>query len=148
MKNVSAQDFISSGSGLITLCGSTKFFDECMECNRLLTFQLWLVFMCGSWGHSYHKDRDNEGRDYASVKQLHFHKILLSDAIVVVSDRTGYIGESTKEEIAFAKYRNIPIFYFDGRSFSGHEKMQSIPDRFSDNSLIDSFRLNHSKSSD
>lgn len=148
MKTVSAHKFISTGSGIITQCGSTRFFDENLECNRLLTFHLWVVLMCGSWGHSYHKNRDNEGRSYAAVKQLHFQKILLSDAIVVVSDRTGYIGDSTREEIAFANHRNIPVFYFDGEIFSGYAVVESIPDKLSDNSLITAFRDDYSAGSD
>jgi hypothetical protein len=145
MNIVSANKFIQEGSGIITLCGSTKFFKESMECNRLLTFKNWIVLMCGSWGHSYHKDRDNEGRDYAQVKQLHYHKILQSDAIVVVSDHTMYKGDSTNEEIAFADCRNIPVFNFDGETFSGHEMLKSIPHQLSDTSLIDDFRTTYGK---
>lgn len=135
--NISAQEFFELGSGIVTLCGSTKFFTECMEANRQLTFNNWIVLMCGSWGHSYHKDFQELDRDYTQVKLLHFHKILESDAIVVVSDETGYIGDSTKREIAFCEKRNIPIFYFDGSNFSGWENIKSLPDRYADKSLLD-----------
>lgn len=141
MQNVSAKQFFEKGSGIVTLCGSTRFFSECLEANRVLTFQNWIVLMCGSWGHSYHKDSEPLTRDYSLVKKLHFHKILESDAIVVVSDRTNYFGDSTKEEIAFCHHRDIPIFYYDGTMFSGYEIVDRIPDRYSDSSLIDSFRL-------
>lgn len=96
--------------------------------------------MCGSWGHSYHKEAEPLDRDYSLVKKLHFHKILESDSIVVVSDSSGYFGESTTEEIAFAHHRNIPVFYFNGEIFSGWELVERIPDRYADTSLIDSFR--------
>ena len=81
-----------------------------MEANRILTFQDWIVLMCGSWGHSYHKDAESLDRDYLTIKKLHFHKIRESDAIVVVTDSTPYYGESTTEEITFAKHRNKPVF--------------------------------------
>lgn len=141
MINVSARHFFEKGSGIATLCGSTRFFSECMEANRELTFQNWIVLMCGSWGHSYHKEVEAIVRDYSVVKRLHFHKILESDAIVVVSDKTNYFGDSTKEEIAFCHHRNIPVFYYDGSVFSGYEAVDKLPDRYADSSLIDSFRL-------
>ena len=43
----------------------------------------------------------------------------MSQAIVVVSDKSGYIGNSTKAEIEFCKKKNIPIFYFDGEYLTG-----------------------------
>jgi len=137
---VAANDYFSKGSGTVTLCGSTKFFEQCMEANRILTFQHWIVLMCGSWGHSYHKDATPLARDYSLIKQLHFHKILESDAIVVVSDESEYIGESTREEIAFSQHRNKAIFYYDGNDFSGSAEIHSIPDKLADNSLISNWR--------
>lgn len=115
----SAYSFFNNKEGIVTLCGSTKFFTECMEINRILTFKGWIVLMCGSWGHSYHKYREgNSGDAYNKVKALHFKKILMSDAIVVVSDKSGYIGDSTKSEVEFCKQKDIPIFYFDGEYLS------------------------------
>jgi hypothetical protein len=139
---IQALDFLNNGSGVITLCGSTKFFTECMEANRQLTFKNWIVLMCGSWGHSYHKNVENNNTDYSRVKKLHYQKILISQAIVVVSDSTGYIGDSTKAEIAFARYRNIPVFYFDGSNFFG-ETEKTPQNELSDSSLIDSFNSLH-----
>lgn len=135
-----AKEFFNLGSGIVTLCGSTKFFKECMEANRQLTFKNWIVLACGSWGHSYHKNVENINTDYELVKKLHYHKILMSNAIVVVSDKTEYIGNSTIAEIAFAKYRNIPIFYFNGDIFSGDTTVKPINDLV-DSSLIDKFNL-------
>lgn len=111
-----------------------------MEVNRLLTFQNWIVLACGSWGHSYHKDFPQPEREYASVKLLHFHKIDISDAIVVVSDTSGYYGESTGEEIAYALHKNKPVFYFNGSDFSGSRLDQPIPNRFSESDSIQRFR--------
>jgi hypothetical protein len=140
MQNVSAQTYFQKGSGIVTLCGPTRFFPECMEANRALTFENWIVLMCGSWANSYHKDVEPISQDYSLVKRLHFHKILEADAIVVVTDKTLYYGESTTEEIAFAKYRQKPIFYYDGESFSGWNMIREIPDRYADSSLIENFR--------
>lgn len=138
-KMYSAEEYFDQGSGIVTICGSTKFFFEAMEVNRILTFKNWMVFMCGSWGHSFHKfDQSMIERNYEVVKKLYFQKILESQAIVVVSDHTEYIGDSTKAEMAFAKYRNIPVFQFYGNKFVG--MTDRIPlDRHKDTSLIDEF---------
>lgn len=140
MQNISAEQYFNDGSGMVTLCGSTRFFVECMQANKLLTFKNWVVLMCGSWGHSYHKYSEEPSRDYSLVKRLHFQKILESDAIVVVSDKTLYYGESTTEEIAFSKHRNKPIFYYDGDLFTGCSATNKIPNRYADVSLIENFK--------
>jgi hypothetical protein len=136
---VTADEFFKQGSGFVTLCGSTKFFTECMEANRQLTFNGWIVLMCGSWGHSYHKDVENTNTDYAKVKKLHYHKILESQAVVVVYDKSSYMGDSTRAEIDFAFRRDIPIFYFDGKEFTGHTLSTKIPYELDDTSLIDEY---------
>lgn len=135
--SVTAHDFFRLGSGVVTLCGSTKFFFEAMEANRILTFNNWIVLLCGSWGHSFHKYSEDLNRDYSEVKKLHFQKILMSRAIVVVSDASGYIGTSTKAEILFANSRDIPVFYFDGINFKGNAF--KIPNDLHDTSIIDNF---------
>lgn len=147
MFNVSARQFFVEGSGIVTQCGSTRFFPENMKCNRELTFLNWMVLMCGSWGQSYHKEIEAgfTAKDYAEIKQLHFHKILESDAIVIVSDKSMYMGDSTREEKAFAESRNIPVFTFDGEMFSGWGVVDRIPNRLKDDSLITPWRNAYAK---
>lgn len=138
-----AEQYLKQGSGFITLCGSTKFFEQYIEAYRRLTFMNWIVLSVGSYGHSYHKDKPTElQQNFEMVKKLHFLKILESAAIVVISDETGYIGSSTKKEIEFAKYRNIPVFYFDGREFFG-ETNHTPYDDLKDTSIVDAFADTH-----
>lgn len=141
--NLTANEFFTHGSGVVTLCGSTKFFTECMEANRQLTFKGWIVLMCGSWGHSYHKHIENTNTDYAKIKKLHYQKILMSQAVVVVFDKSGYMGDSTKAEIAFARHREIPIFTFDGTEFKVQSPPRVLPKELDDTSLIDSYAQSH-----
>jgi hypothetical protein len=125
MTTFSAHNFFNDGNGVVTLCGSTRFFTECIELNRRLTFDGWIVLMCGSWGHSYHKHLEgNSGINYEKVKTLHYKKILMSQAVIIVSDKSNYIGSSTKAEIEFCKVKNIPIFYFDGEYLTGETEIQ------------------------
>jgi hypothetical protein len=46
-----------------------------------------------------------------ALDELHRRKINLSDRVIIVTDRAGYIGESTRGEIAYATERGIPIEY-------------------------------------
>lgn len=157
MKNVSARQYFKEGTGVATICGSTRYFDQVMEANKELTLSGWLVFMCGFWGNGIHKGLSFTEEEMTFVKLLHFHKILMSNAIVVVSDKSGYYGDSTREEIAFAHSRNIPVFYFDGEMFSGWEMVREnsaepiknlpqIPNDFSDTSLILPWREAYARS--
>ena len=141
---INALSYFNAGSGVVTLCGSTKYFEECMECNRILTFKNWIVLMCGSWGHSYHKDRESSGVDYSKVKLLHYYKIKMSNCIVVVSDESNYIGDSTKAEIEFTKYYGLPIFYFNGKEFSGYSDTYPVDRFYYTDSLIEEFSKTHS----
>ena len=131
---MNANEYFKQGSGTVALCGSTRFFFECMQVNRMLTFENWIVLQCGSWGHSFHKFINNEPRtpeETTLVKRLHLHKILMSDCIVVVSDASAYIGESTDIEIRFAKWHHKPVFYSDGFDLRGPDiRPCNVPNRF------------------
>jgi len=120
MTNYTSDEFFTQGSGNVVLCGSTKYFFQAMRVNKLLTFKNWIVTMCGSWGHSFDLyDTDTLTRDYDQVKMLHFYKIYQSNAAVIVTDETNYIGYSTKKEIEFIEKLGIPYFWFNGKEFTG-----------------------------
>lgn len=117
---LTADEYFTKGSGIVTLCGSTKFFAQCIECNRQLTFKNWVVLMDGYWHKSYHEGEEIKlVSKQEELRVLHFKKILTSNAIVVVTDDSNYIGDSTRAEITFTKFYNLPVFYFDGKTLSG-----------------------------
>jgi len=121
-------EFFDSGEGIVTLCGSTKFFEQYMEASRQLTFKGWMVLTCGSFGHSYHKNHPPLGHQLETVKELHFKKIYYSEAIVVVHDVVErYIGSSTRAEISYARSLDVAVFYFDGEKFTGTTEVPSNP---------------------
>ena len=139
----SAEEFIELGNGIVTICGSTRYFFEAMEANRTLTFNNWIVLQCGSWGHSFHKYTQPIDKNFVEVKRLHFKKILMSNLVVYIANKQeGVTGDSTKAEVQFARERNLPIFKFDGVKFHGatYTKPEShLPDE----SLIDQFAEIH-----
>jgi len=120
MTNYTSDEFFTQGSGNVVLCGSTKYFFQAMRVNKLLTFKNWIITMCGSWGHSFDLyGTDTLTRDYDQVKMLHYYKIYQSNAAVIVTDETNYIGYSTKKEMEFVEKLRIPYFWFNGKEFTG-----------------------------
>lgn len=107
---MNTQDFLAQ-SGIITLCGSTRFYDAYVAANRLLTLEGWTVLSCGQFGHSYHKEVASEDT-IAKIKALHFFKILQADAICIVNGAQ-YMGKSSLLEIEFAKQHNRSILGFE-----------------------------------
>ena len=95
---------------IITLCGSTRFKDEFMKAQKELTLEGHIVISVGCFGHS-----DNDPRIEASKEMLdamHLKKIDMADAIYVVNVG-GYVGESTRREIDYAKSRDKPIRFHE-----------------------------------
>ena len=96
---------------VICLCGSTRFKEEFLEAQKIATLQGYIILSVGLFGHS----GDNEvwnSNTKQRLDDLHKAKILLADSIYVIN-KNGYIGESTKSEIEFAKKNNKPIKYLE-----------------------------------
>ena len=113
----------SSGSNFICICGSSKFFFEVMECQRILTSHDWIVLSKGFWSDSFSKYSRHlfNINNHKRVKRLQYKKIYHSDALLVVTDYIGYLDDDTKDEIAFAKFLKMPIIYYNGEYFVGKD---------------------------
>lgn len=94
---------------IITVCGSYKFKKEMTEITEALTLKgncmLTPNELTSSSKDAYTKE------DIQMIDQMHKEKIKISDAILVV-DVGGYIGNSTKSEIEYAKNLNKEIIYY------------------------------------
>lgn len=91
---------------VVTICGSMKFKKEMMQAAEKLELEKgYAVIQC-----VYFEDNnwDNYNIDPDEFEKLHLKKILISDAIYVVNVN-GYLGESTKKEIEYAKSLNKEI---------------------------------------
>lgn len=96
---------------VITLCGSTKFKDEFFREQKRLTLEGNIVISVGLFGHS----GDNEvwtDDTKIMLDDMHKRKIDMADEIFVIN-KNGYIGESTKSEIEYAKKRNKKVNYME-----------------------------------
>ena len=92
----------------ITLCGSTRFKKAWMEWNARLTLQGHVVYSVAMWSHNVRVEPTEEQKKL--LDQVHIAKIDNSDAVFVL-DVGGYIGESTKREIAHAEATGKPVHY-------------------------------------
>lgn len=95
---------------IITLCGSTRFQKEYEAATRRLTLEGNIVISVGMFGHK--EGIDMGGPIKAKLDVLHLRKIDLADEIFVINVK-GYIGESTKREIAYATKRGKIIRYLE-----------------------------------
>ncbi len=99
---------------VITLCGSTRFKDAILAENARLTIEGNLVISLGVFGHADLPDYD-WATDVSDMRgmlgRLHRQKIDLADEVHVVNPG-GYIGESTRREIAYAEMLGKPVTYF------------------------------------
>lgn len=91
---------------IVTLCGSTRFREKFDELNEMFTMNGDLVFSCGVW------DRDLSSEIKDMLDGVHKEKIKLSDKVFVINV-DGYIGESTRSEIEYAKELGKEINYLE-----------------------------------
>lgn len=101
---------------VVTLCGSTKFYDDFMIAQKRLATEGYVVLCCPIFHHSKDKDywdslcNDEKTRLYDLLKEEHFQRIDMSDAIFVVNPND-YIGEATNNEIEYARQTGKGIMY-------------------------------------
>ena len=100
-----------NGFKVITLCGSTRFKEEFLEAQKRLTLEGNIVISVGLFGHSGDDVVWTEGVKDMLDRQ-HLAKIDLADEIFVINVG-GYIGDSTRREIAYADYRGKSITYLE-----------------------------------
>lgn len=94
---------------VITLCGSTKFKDDFIRVQKELTLQGNIVISVGLFGHSGDNEAWSDGMKQM-LDDMHKRKIDMADEIFVIN-RDGYIGESTKSEIEYAKSQGKLVKY-------------------------------------
>ena len=92
---------------VITFCGSSRFHDLFHKLASEYTLMGWIVLMPHCY---YENDSRPDLKDL--LVEIHRDMIAMSDAILVVN-KDGYIGESTKEEIKWADALHKEIKYFE-----------------------------------
>lgn len=94
---------------IITICGSMRYSKEMMKIAEELELKNgYAVIQC-----VYNIDGElYEGVDASILDKIHRKKIDISDAIYVVNI-DGYIGNSTKNEIEYAKNIGKEVIYHE-----------------------------------
>ena len=96
---------------VITLCGSTRFRDAFMEAQKRLTLEGNIVISVGLFGHSGDDEVWKPGTK-EMLDDMHKRKIDMADEIYVINVG-GYIGESTRGEIEYAKATGKKVNYLE-----------------------------------
>ena len=103
---------------VITLCGSTRFKDECMEAQKWLTLEGNIVISVGLFDRSgdnevwENMDEGTLTKTKEMLDDMHKRKIDMADEIYVINVG-GYIGSSTKSEIEYAQTTGKPVRYLE-----------------------------------
>lgn len=92
---------------IITLCGSTRFKDEFERINKELTLAGNIVISVGCFGHAGDVFTDEQK---IMLDDIHKAKIDLADEIFVINVG-GYIGNSTRSEIEYARQHGKIVRY-------------------------------------
>ena len=105
---------------VITLCGSTRFKEQFMTAQKELTLKGYIVISVGLFGHSgdnevwENMDDGTLTKTKEMLDDMHKRKIDMADEIFVINVG-GYIGESTKSEIQYAKEHGKVINYLESK---------------------------------
>uniref|UniRef100_UPI002F91B614 hypothetical protein n=1 Tax=Streptomyces sp. NBC_01562 TaxID=2975879 RepID=UPI002F91B614 len=98
---------------IVVLCGSTRHWQEFAEANLYETAAGRIVLAPGcnlKQPHPLWADSAQAERLKLVLDDLHLRKIDLADEVLVVNPG-GYIGDSTRSEIAYARSVGKPIRY-------------------------------------
>ena len=96
---------------IVTLCGSTRFKEQFMEAQKRLTLDGCIVISVGLFGHSGDDEVWQPGTK-EMLDDMHLRKIDLADEIFVINVG-GYVGESTRREIAYATQTGKKVVYLE-----------------------------------
>ena len=102
-----------NGFKIVTLCGSTRFKEQFFEVQKKLTLKGYIVISVGLFGHSGDDEVWTEGTK-EMLDKMHLSKIDLADEIFVINVN-GYVGESTKREIEYAKSTGKIVNYLENK---------------------------------
>lgn len=101
---------------VVTLCGSTRFKDQFMEAQKRLTLEGCIVISVGLFGHAgdnevwENMDEGTLTKTKEMLDDMHKRKIDMADEIYVINVG-GYIGESTRSEIEYARSTGKAVRY-------------------------------------
>lgn len=105
---------------VVCLCGSTKFKEEFEQVNYEETMAGNIVLSVGFFAHADagKKNPPPTTEEKIALDRLHKRKIDLADEIVVVNVK-GYVGESTRSEVLYARQTGKKVRWVYARTQEG-----------------------------
>jgi len=123
MEDQQAPQSAEGEAKVITLCGSTKFEAEFAEVNQRLTMEGCVVISLGMFSLPDLPDYDwtvDSSDLKGRLGGVHFQKIRMADEVYIV-DPGGYVGESTRREIAYAESLGKSVRYLSRERMAKRE---------------------------
>lgn len=96
-----------------TISGSMRASDMMLKAASQLSVQGWIVLMPFV---TFEPGAEQTSVTKRMLDEMHFAKIDMSDRVFVISNADGYYGESTRNEIAYARDAETPISFWRGAS--------------------------------
>ena len=96
---------------VVCLCGSRKFASEFVSEQTRLTLEGNVVLTPLFSFYNVEMEELTEEQKIM-LKKLHFKRIEMADEVLVIN-KNGYVGESTKKEIEYATSLNKKINYLE-----------------------------------
>ena len=96
---------------VITLCGSTRFKEDFMRVQKLLTLDGYIVMTVGLFKEDLESIENSENIK-EMLDDMHKRKIDMADEIYVINVG-GYIGSSTTSEIEYALSTGKAVRYLE-----------------------------------
>lgn len=110
------KDVMTNRPAIVTLCGSTRFYEAFRQAQYEETMAGRIVLTVGFLPGQVHGESVGCTREQKQkLDELHYHKIAMSDQILVLNV-DGYVGESTRREIALAWLLLKQIRWLDERA--------------------------------
>jgi hypothetical protein len=98
---------------VVCLCGSTRFMDTFFEEGWRLTLEGKIVLSVGVCKHAEHHGAEALGPNVVeTLDELHLRKIDMADEVHILNVG-GYIGESTRNELEYAKAHGKRITFLE-----------------------------------
>lgn len=100
---------------IVCLCGSTRFKDAFIRANFDETMTGKIVLSVGLYSHADKEVYSPSEEEKRKLDELHLRKIDLADEVLFLNVG-GYIGESTKRELEYARKHGKIIRFLEGES--------------------------------
>jgi len=101
---------------VVCLCGSTRFYSAFQEANYRETMAGRIVLSVGFYPHATPEAHGEEigitPEQKAVLDELHLRKIDLADEVLVLNVG-GYIGDSTRREVEYARTTGKPVRWLE-----------------------------------